>query len=80
MPKVKRPETSWQRQTRLNAEAFISAKAVSGLTQADIAEKTKMHQTTVGRILRDVDHAKLYDLRLIADAIGVEILIRRKDE
>ena len=80
MPKVKLPEDSWRKQTRLNTETFISAKAVSGLTQADIAEKTKMHQTTVGRILRDVDHAKLSDLRLIADAIGVEILIRRKDE
>ena len=68
----------------MKAEVIVMPKVKlpedSWRKQADIAEKTKMHQTTVGRILRDVDHAKLSDLRLIADAIGVEILIRRKDE
>lgn len=80
MPRVKRFETKYDKQTRHNAETFTSALAVSKLTQKDLEKRTHIQQSTISRILRNINNAKLCDLRAIANEIGVEILIRRKPE
>lgn len=79
MPRVK-IKNKYRDDTEEFTNAFLSGMAVNRMTQAEIAKKTRLSQPTISRILKDIDNAKLSDLRSIADKIGVQIIIKRKGE
>lgn len=78
MPRI--AKNKYRDETDEFTNAFLSGMAVNRMTQAEIAKKTKLSQPTISRILKDIDNAKLSDLRSIADKIGVQIIIKRKGE
>lgn len=80
MPRVNRIKNKYRDDTEAYTNAFLSGMAVNRMTQAEIAKKTRLSQPTISRILKDIDNAKLSDLRSIADKIGVQIIIKRKGE
>lgn len=79
MPRVKAKD-KYREETLSFTNAFLSGIAVNRLTQAQIAKQTGMSQSTISRILKNVNGAKLSDLRSIANITGVEIIIKRKGE
>ena len=79
MPRAK-IKNKYRDETEEFTNAFLSGMAVNHMTQAEIARKTRLSQPTISRILKDIDNAKLSDLRSIADKIGVQIIIKHKGE
>ena len=51
-----------------------------GISQAEVAQKMKMHRSCLTRRLNNIDNMSLGELRLFADITGLEISIKLKGE
>lgn len=74
MPKV--VKSVYDRQTEDYIHTIKKGMVNKDMTQKDLAKKSQLSEPTVCRALRDLDHLSFGNLRAMAKAVGVEIIIR----
>ena len=74
MPKV--VKSVYDRQTEDYIHTIKKGMVEKDMTQKDLARKSQLSEPTVCRALRDLDHLSFGNLRAMAKAVGVEIIIR----
>lgn len=74
MPKV--VKSRYDEQTDSYIHAIKRGMADRDMSQKDLARKSQLSEPTVCRALRDLDHLSFGNLRAMAKAVGVEIIIR----
>ena len=74
MPKV--VKSVYDRQTEDYIHTIKKGMVNKDMTQKDLAKKSQLSEPTICRALRDLDHLSFGNLRAMAKAVGVEIIIR----
>lgn len=77
MPKIKK--TDYDQSTEEMTLCFKKAM-VGRYRQKDLAKKLRISQPMLSKRLADIDNVKLGDLREMGEYLGVEIIIRGKEE
>ena len=67
---------NYDRQTENYIRAIKRGMVDRNMSQKDLAKKSLLSEPTVSRALRDLDHLSFGNLRAMAKAVGVEIIIR----